>query len=266
MTNDCHYLKREDHDAHDALLCIQTGKFVNDTDRMSMGTELYFKSPDEMGLLFPDLPEAYSNSLDIAKRCEFELPLGKLRFPVYPLPEGKTAEQELEGMARDGLKKRLADMDRLGREYDLQVYQDRLDYELDVLFKMGFAGYFLVVSDFINWAKDHGVPVGPGRGSAAGSLVAYSMRITDLDPIRYGLIFERFLNIERKSMPDIDVDFCMDRRLEVLDYVSEKYGKQNVAQIITFGSMKARAVCARRGPGLGHPLQRGGPDRQTGAR
>ncbi len=253
VTNDCHYLKREDHNAHDALLCIQTGKFVADTDRMSMGPELYFKSPDEMGLLFPDLPEAYANTLDIAKRCEFELPLGNLRFPVYPLPKGETAEQVLERMARDGLVKRLAEKDRLGKKYDKAVYEERLEYELDVLKKMGFAGYFLVVSDFINWAKDHGVPVGPGRGSAAGSLVAFSMRITDLDPIRYGLIFERFLNIERKSMPDIDVDFCMDRRLEVLDYVSEKYGKQNVAQIITFGSMKARAVVRDVGRVLGVP-------------
>ena len=253
VTNDCHYLKREDHDAHDALLCIQTGKFVSDTDRMSMGTELYFKSSDEMRLLFPDHPEAYANTVDIAKRCDFELPLGKLRFPVYPLPEGQSAEDVLEKQARDGLVKRLADMDRLGKKYEGQVYEERLEYELDVLKQMGFAGYFLVVSDFINWAKDHGVPVGPGRGSAAGSLVAYAMRITDLDPIRYGLIFERFLNIERKSMPDIDVDFCMDRRLEVLDYVSEKYGKQKVGQIITFGSMKARAVVRDVGRVLGIP-------------
>jgi DNA polymerase-3 subunit alpha len=253
VTNDCHYLKREDHDAHDALLCIQTGKFVSDTERMSMGPELYFKSADEMKLLFPDLPEAYSNTADIAKRCEFELPLGKLRFPVYPLANGETAEQVLVRLAQEGLLKRLADMERLGRELDRKVYEERLEYELDVLQTMGFAGYFLVVSDFINWAKDHGVPVGPGRGSAAGSLVAYAMRITDLDPIRYGLIFERFLNIERKSMPDIDVDFCMDRRLEVLDYVSEKYGKQNVAQIITFGSMKARAVVRDVGRVLGIP-------------
>ncbi len=241
-TNDCHFLRRQDHAAHEALLCIQTGKTMADPDRMRLSPELYYKSPEEMAQLFPERPEAYKASAEIAARCELELPLGKHRFPVFPLDNGETAEDRVRALAREGLERRLARFDRQGLDYDRQSYEQRLSYELEILEQKGFAGYFLVVSDFINWAKDHGIPVGPGRGSAAGSLVAYSMRITDLDPLRYGLIFERFLNVERESMPDIDVDFCMDRRGEVLDYVAEKYGRLNVAQIITFGSMQARAV------------------------
>jgi DNA polymerase-3 subunit alpha len=241
-TNDCHFLLREHHEAHDALLCIQTGKTLADSDRMRLQPELYYKSGEEMAALFGQVPGAIENTLEIARRCELELPLGNLRFPVYPLDNGETAEDRLRAMARKGLDKRYKEFERHGIEIDKQVYEERLAYELDILEQKGFAGYFLVVSDFINWAKDAGIPVGPGRGSAAGSLVAYSMRITDLDPLRYKLIFERFLNVERESMPDIDVDFCMDRRGEVLEYVSEKYGKWNVAQIITFGSMQARAV------------------------
>ena len=252
-TNDCHYLRREDYEAHDALLCIQTQKFVSDTDRMRLSPELYVKSPEEMRVLF-EQHEAYANTVDIAKRCDFKLPLGELRFPQYPLPEGQSAEAVVRKMAHEGLEKRLASFDRLGYEYDRKDYDERLAYELDIIEQMGFCGYFLVVSDFINWAKEHEIPVGPGRGSAAGSLVAYSMRITDLDPLRYKLIFERFLNIERKSMPDIDVDFCMDRRDEVIAYVTEKYGKENVAQIITFGSMKARAVIRDVGRVMGIPF------------
>ena len=241
-TNDCHFLLRDHHEAHDALLCIQTGKTLADTDRMRLQPELYYKSGDEMAELFGQVPGAIENSVEIARRCDLELPLGSLRFPVYPLDSGETAEDRLRKMAREGLDRRYKELERHGMELDRQVYEDRMAYELDILIQKGFAGYFLVVSDFINWAKDEGIPVGPGRGSAAGSLVAYSMRITDLDPLRYKLIFERFLNVERESMPDIDVDFCMDRRGEVLEYVSEKYGKWNVAQIITFGSMQARAV------------------------
>jgi DNA polymerase-3 subunit alpha len=241
-TNDCHFLLREQHEAHDALLCIQTGKTLQDTDRMRLQPELYYKSGDEMAALFGEVPGAIENSLEIARRCDLELPLGNLRFPVYPLDNGETAEDRLRIMAREGLDKRYKEFERHGIEIDKQIYEDRMAYELEILEQKGFAGYFLVVSDFINWAKDEGIPVGPGRGSAAGSLVAYSMRITDLDPLRYKLIFERFLNVERESMPDIDVDFCMDRRGEVLEYVSGKYGKWNVAQIITFGSMQARAV------------------------
>ncbi|MBI5522552.1 MAG: DNA polymerase III subunit alpha [Desulfarculus sp.] len=241
-TNDCHYLKREDHEAHDALLCIQTGKTISDVDRMRLPQELYYKSPAEMEMIFGHLPEALANSVQIAQACDFELPLGHNRFPIFPLAGGETAEGRLRQEARAGLDKRYREVASRDLEIDREVYEKRLAYELDVLVQMGFAGYFLVVADFINWAKDHDIPVGPGRGSAAGSLVAWGMRITDLDPIRYGLIFERFLNTERVSMPDIDVDFCYNRRGEVLQYVSDRYGKDHVAQIITFGSMQARAV------------------------
>ena len=241
-TNDCHYLRREDHEAHDVLLCIQTGKTVDAADRMKLSGEIYFKSPQEMADLFPELPEAISNSVDIAKRCDMEIPLGQLRFPVFHLDNGETSEDRLRKESQEGLEKRIQELTQRGQVIDRQEYADRLAYELDVLCKMGFPGYFLVVADFINWAKDNGIPVGPGRGSAAGSLVAYSMRITDLDPIRYKLIFERFLNIERKSMPDIDVDFCYNRRGEVIEYVTQKYGADHVSQIITYGTMLARGV------------------------
>ena len=254
VTNDCHFLRRQDHEAHDILLCIQTGKTIADAERMTMSPELYFKSPEEMALLFPDCPEAMANTVDIAARCDLDIPLGQLRFPQYPLPEGQSAEDQLTRMARQGLERRLAEMDARGLKFDRDFYKKRLEYEIDVLLQMGFAGYFLVVSDFIVWAKSQGIPVGPGRGSAAGSLVAYSMRITDLDPIRYGLIFERFLNIERKSMPDIDVDFCYNRRPEVIQYVTERYGSDHVAQIITFGSMLARAVIRDVGRAMNVPF------------
>ncbi|MCF8032700.1 MAG: DNA polymerase III subunit alpha [Desulfarculaceae bacterium] len=241
-TNDCHYLTRDDHEAHDVLLCIQTGKTVDASDRMKLSNETYYKTPEEMSALFGHVPGAIENSVEIASRCNVEIPLGQLRFPVFHLDNGETAEDRLRTVARQGLEERVKELTARGQAIDRQEYADRLAYELDVLIQMGFAGYFLVVADFINWAKDHGIPVGPGRGSAAGSLVAYSMRITDLDPIRYGLIFERFLNIERKSMPDIDVDFCQFRRPEVIEYVTGKYGADRVAQIITYGTMQARAV------------------------
>ncbi|MCF8064357.1 MAG: DNA polymerase III subunit alpha, partial [Desulfarculaceae bacterium] len=241
-TNDCHYLRREDHEAHDVLLCIQTGKTVDAPGRMKLSSEIYFKSPQEMADLFPEVPEAISNTVDIAKRCDMEIPLGQLRFPVFHLDNGETSEDRLRKESQEGLDKRIQELTQRGQAIDRQEYADRLAYELDVLCTMGFPGYFLVVADFINWAKDNGIPVGPGRGSAAGSLVAYSMRITDLDPIRYKLIFERFLNIERKSMPDIDVDFCYNRRTEVIEYVTQKYGADHVSQIITYGTMQARAV------------------------
>lgn len=252
-TNDCHYLRREDHEAHDVLLCIQTGKTVDAPDRMKLSGEIYFKSPQEMADLFPEMPEAISNSVDIAQRCEMEIPLGQLRFPVFHLDNGETADDRLRREAQEGLKKRIQELTQRGQAVDRQEYADRLAYELDVLCQMGFPGYFLVVADFINWAKDSGIPVGPGRGSAAGSLVAYSMRITDLDPIRYNLIFERFLNIERKSMPDIDVDFCYNRRGEVIEYVTQKYGADHVSQIITYGTMQARAVLRDVGRALNVP-------------
>ena len=242
VTGDCHFLNREDHAAHDVLVCIQTGRTLADPNRMKLSPELYFKPPEEMAALFPDLPEAADNTALIASRCNLELPLGTPRFPSYPLPEGTTAEEELKRLAAQGLKRRIAQLGSGGLAAEEREYWERLNYELEVICHKGFASYFLVVADFINWAKSQGIPVGPGRGSAAGSLVSYCLGITELDPIRYGLIFERFLNVERASLPDIDVDFCYNRRGEVIEYVTSRYGPERVAQITTFGSMQARAV------------------------
>jgi DNA polymerase-3 subunit alpha len=241
-TNDCHYLKPEDARAHDILLCIQTGKTVEDAGRIRFATdELYFKSPEEMRQAFRDHPEAVRNTLEVAERCELELVFGEHHFPPYAVPRGETLEGHLAAEARRGLARRLEQM-RLAGELR-GAYQERLERELAVICQMGFAGYFLIVADFIGFARTRGIPVGPGRGSAAGSIVAWSLGITDIDPMPYGLIFERFLNVERRSMPDIDVDFCMERRDEVLEYVMEKYGgSSRVAQIVTFGKMQARAV------------------------
>jgi len=248
-TNDCHYLTRSDSEAHDILLCIGTQRTVLDKDRMRMETnELYFKTMEEMEASFAHCPQAISNTLEIAERCNVELELGKHHFPVYVLPEGMSIEAEFETMAREGLKKRLKS---ITYEVDEKVYWDRLDYEIGVIKEMGFPAYFLIVQDFINWAKDQRIPVGPGRGSAAGSLVAWALKITNLDPLPYDLLFERFLNIERISMPDIDVDFCERRRLEVVAYVAGKYGRDHVAQITTFGTMKAKAAVRDVGRALG---------------
>jgi DNA polymerase-3 subunit alpha len=239
-TNDCHYLTKDDVQAHDILLCIQTNSKVDEPSRMRFNTdELYFKSPEEMERAFKDCPQALENVQEIAQRCQVELDLGKHYFPVYALPEGMTLEDEFVRLAREGLKQRLKD---LPYSVDEEKYWERLEQELEIICQKGFAGYFLIVQDFINWAKAQGIPVGPGRGSAAGSLVAYALKITNLDPIKYKLLFERFLNVERTSLPDIDVDFCYDRREEVIRYVTEKYGKDSVAQITTFGTMKAKAV------------------------
>jgi DNA polymerase-3 subunit alpha len=242
-TNDCHYLSAEDASAHEALLCIQTGKTLSDERRWRFGTDqLYVKAADEMAAAFAGVPEAVANTLDIANRVDFELQKD-LRFPVYAVPAGTTLESELEQAARRGLNERLNARRTLGSDpLDETVYEERFAYELRILEQMGFAGYFLIVADFINWAKDQGIPVGPGRGSAAGSLIAWAMRITDLDPIEHGLLFERFLNPERRSMPDIDVDFCPQRRDEVIRYVRDKYGEDRVAQIITFGTLKGKAA------------------------
>jgi DNA polymerase-3 subunit alpha len=239
-TNDCHYLNPEDSRAHDVLLCIQTGKTVNTTGRMQFGTDqLYFKSPEEMAQAFP-YPELLSRTREIADRCDVTLDLGTFRFPVFPEAAGVSMEELLNRKAREGLQKRLEAGPAPGRpEAD---YWSRLEYELASLGKMGFPGYFLVVADIVNYARKKKIPVGPGRGSAAGSLVAYSLGITDLDPLAYGLIFERFLNPERLSPPDIDMDFCYERRGEILQYVAKTYGWENVAQITTFGSMKTRQV------------------------
>jgi len=248
-TNDCHYLNREDARAHEVLLCIQTGKTMNDENRMRFSAdEFYVKSPEEMAAAFHYAPEAIANTVRIAERCNLELRLNdptNYFFPHFEPPAGKTHDEMLEEQASAGLKERLvtirAKYPDLTSEQE-QAYYERLQIELDCIKQMKFPAYFLIVADFINWAKNMGIPVGPGRGSAAGSLVAYSIRITDLDPLPYNLLFERFLNPERISMPDIDVDFCQDRRDEVIQYVAGKYGRDKVCQIITFGTMKAKAV------------------------
>ena len=251
-TNDCHYLTAEDVQAHDVLLCIQTGKTVDDESRLRFGTEeLYYRPPEEMIREFSDCPEAIENTLRIAEQCEGDfIDLKNLHFPVYDLPEGMTLESEFRRLSREGLDERLAKLPYRG-EIDEQAYRERLEYELDVICRMEFPGYFLIVQDFINWAKDQGIPVGPGRGSAAGSIVAWALKITNLDPIPYNLLFERFLNVERVSMPDIDVDFCERRRQEVIQYVADKYGEDKVAQITTFGTMKAKAAVKDVGRALG---------------
>ena len=239
-TNDCHYLKKEDARPHDLMLCLQTGKTINDPNRMKFDTDqLYVKSTEELTAAFEEFPGAVTNTCRIADHCNLELPLNKMHLPQYKVPEGLTRETYLEQLALEGLKARLAERPS---KIPAAVYDQRLREELIVICSMGFAGYFLIVWDIIRFARSRGIPVGPGRGSAAGSLVAYALRITDLDPLAYTLLFERFLNPERISLPDIDMDFCMDRRGEVINYVIEKYGTDHVAQIITFGTMKAKAA------------------------
>jgi DNA polymerase-3 subunit alpha len=256
-TNDCHYLRRSDARAHEVLLCIQTGKTIVDEKRMRFQTDqLYFKSPEEMAAEFSYSPEALENTLAIAERCNLELDLGDYHFPVFPLDPGESLDDRFEKAVKDGFEQRMELIRRRRPDFseqDRKEYEGRLIYELDVIKKMGFPAYFLIVADFINYAKNKNIPVGPGRGSAAGSLVAYVMKITDLDPIEHGLIFERFLNLERISMPDIDVDFCIHGREDVFKYVSEKYGRDRVAQIITFGTMQARAVIRDAGRALAIP-------------
>jgi len=255
-TNDCHYLHRKDAKAHEVLLCIQTGKTLEESDRMRFPSdEFYFKSPQEMADLFQNIPEAIAHTAEIAEQCNLELRFDEKHIPRIPVPAGETSDSYLEKLAREGLERRLSRYqeernfkDRFAR------YKARLEDELKIIKAMGYPGYFLIVYDFIHYAKNHKIPVGPGRGSAAGSLVAYALNITDLDPMEYDLIFERFLNPGRKSsMPDVDVDFCMEGRDEVIQYVSEKYGKENVAQIITFGKMQAKAVVRDVGRVLGIP-------------
>ena len=226
-TNDCHYLNKQEAHAHEVLLCIQTGKTINDPKRFKFSTdELYLKSPDEMIRDFSYYPEAIANTQEVADRCNLEIGFGDYHFPNFPVPEGESLETLFTRSCREGLEARFAKMRKSGKltAETEKAYRDRLEMEIEVINTMGFPGYFLIVADFINWAKDRDIPVGPGRGSGAGSLAAYCMRITNIDPIPYGLIFERFLNIERKSMPDFDVDFCQDRRGEVIEYVRDKYG------------------------------------------
>ncbi len=256
-TNDVHFLEKEEFEAHEARVCIHDGRTLDDPRRPKRHSEqLYLRRPDEMAELFADLPEALENSVEIARRCNVELTLGKNYLPDYPIPEGMTIEEFLAAESRRGLEARLDVLfDRNSPEFAEQrkPYDARLEIELQVINGMGFPGYFLIVADFIRWAKEHKIPVGPGRGSGAGSLVAYALTITDLDPIDYDLLFERFLNPERVSMPDFDVDFCMEGRDRVIEYVAEHYGRDKVSQIITYGSMAAKAVIRDTGRVLGHP-------------
>ncbi len=275
-TNDCHYVNPDDAEAHDVLMCVQTGRQIDDVGRMSMvGTDLSFRSSEDMRVVFKDVPEACDNTLAIAKRCQVELPLGKTLIPTYTTPFNAKPEDYFVELCWDGLHKRFGvaipvDKKRIdgtdaGDSVVAQVGEkltpeaekkliERLEYELRIILQMGFANYFLIVWDFVKYAKESSIAVGPGRGSAAGSLVSYCLGITNLNPLKYGLLFERFLNPERVSMPDIDIDFADNRRDEVLDYVSEKYGKENVARIITFGTLAAKAAVKDAGRVFGVPF------------
>jgi DNA polymerase-3 subunit alpha len=244
-THPVHFVRPEDYQAHEARVCIAQGYVLGDNRRpREFRPSQYFKTQAEMAALFADMPAALENSVQIARRCAFEFTLGKSRLPDFPTPDGSSIEDYLRAQARAGLARRLEALypDPATREQRLPAYAQRLEFEAGTIIQMGFAGYFLIVADFINWAKTNGVPVGPGRGSGAGSLVAYSLGITDLDPLRYDLLFERFLNPERVSMPDFDIDFCQDGRDRVIEYVKGKYGDQCVSQIATFGTMAAKAV------------------------
>ena len=246
VTNDVHYTYEDDADPHDILLCIQTQKKVSDENRMRYeGGQYYLKSPEEMLEVFPYAKEALENTYEIAKRCNVTITFGEYKLPVYPVPESYSSFDYLSLLCREGMKERYGEVTK--------ELWDRMEYELRTINEMGFSDYFLIVWDFIKYARDNGIMVGPGRGSAAGSIVSYSLRITDIDPIKYNLLFERFLNPERLTMPDIDIDFCYERRQEVIDYVTEKYGKDKVVQIITFGTMAARAVIRDVGRALDLP-------------
>src|SRR5215213_1556873 len=246
-TNDVHYLMHGDHRPHDILLCIGTGKTVNDRDRMRYhGDQFYLKTSAEMSKVFGEIPEAISNTVRIAERCNVDIPSDKNYLPNFAVPAPYTLNDYFEHVVREGFAARLTRLRALhasgALRHPIDEYEKRLSYEIEMIKRMEYPGYFLIVWDFIRYAREKGIPVGPGRGSAAGSLVAYCLRITDIDPIEYDLIFERFLNEERISPPDIDIDFCENRRGEVIEYVTRKYGRENVAQIITFGTMKAKAV------------------------
>ena len=245
-TNEVMFITEEDFDAHEARVCINQSRTLDDPRRpRDYSDQQYFRSAEEMQALFADIPSAIENTVEIAKRCNIELDLGTYYLPKYPIPDGMTMDEFFCRVSEKGLEERLdVLLDKNAPDYAEQrkVYDDRLKFELDIITQMGFPGYFLIVMDFIQWAKDNGIPVGPGRGSGAGSLVAYAQKITDLDPLEYDLLFERFLNPERVSMPDFDIDFCMDNRDQVIDYVARTYGRDAVSQIITFGTMAAKAV------------------------
>ena len=249
-TNDVYFPEAKMYEAHDALICIAEGAYVDQQEgRRRLTPQHYFKTPQEMAVLFADLPEALANTVEIAKRCAF---MAYRRDPILPkFADDEVAE--LRRQAEEGLKARLA---IIPHAVSVEEYEKRLDFELGIIEGMGFPGYFLIVADFIKWAKDQGIPVGPGRGSGAGSLVAYALLVTDLDPLRYSLLFERFLNPERVSMPDFDIDFCMDRREEVIRYVQEKYGRDKVGQIITFGALVVKRRCATLGAYCRCPMGR----------
>ncbi len=257
-TNAVRFLRAEDYEAHEARVCIHDGRTLADPRRPRLYSEQqYLRSPEEMAALFSDLPEAIENTIQIARRCNLDITLGQNVLPDFPIPDGLTEDEYLRQQSFAGLEKRLEQLRGMpgseARTLDREVYVERLERELGVIIQMGFPGYFLIVADFIRWAKQNDIPVGPGRGSGAGSLVAFALDITDLDPLRYDLLFERFLNPERVSMPDFDIDFCMEGRDRVIDYVAEKYGREKVSQIATHGTMAARAVVRDVGRVLGHP-------------
>ncbi|MEO8777170.1 MAG: DNA polymerase III subunit alpha [Rhodanobacter sp.] len=252
-SNDVRFLQQDDFDAHEARVCINQGRVLADPKRPREYTDQqYLKTPAEMAELFADLPEALENTVELARRCTLELKFGTYYLPDFPVPAGHDLNSHIRELSRHGLSERLAHAPLAGN-HTLDDYEVRLERELDVIIEMGFPGYFLIVADFINWAKQQDIPVGPGRGSGAGSLVAWALKITDLDPLQFDLLFERFLNPERVSMPDFDIDFCMDRRDEVIDYVARKYGRDKVSQIITYGSMAAKAVLRDSGRVLSMP-------------
>lgn len=251
-TNDVRFLANDDYEAHEARVCIHEGFVLNDNRRPKRYTpQQYLRSQQEMQELFKEYPEVLMNTVEIAKRCNLQMQFGKTFLPDFPIPPGLTIEKFLAEQAEQGLKKRLEVLNK--NEEQAKVYYERLAFEIDVIVKMGFPGYFLIVADFIRWARENKIPVGPGRGSGAGSLVAYALQITDIDPLPYDLLFERFLNPERVSMPDFDVDFCMDKRDRVIEYVNERYGRDAVSQIITYGTMAAKAVVRDVGRVLGYP-------------
>src|SRR5690606_9058345 len=248
------FLAPGDFEAHEARVCIATGRVLADPKRpREYSPEQYLKSAEQMAELFADLPQALENSVALAERCNLELKLGTYYLPRFPVPPEETLDSFLARSAREGLERRLA-AHPPAAGYSRADYEARLDTEVRVIQQMGFPGYFLIVADFINWAKQRGIPVGPGRGSGAGSLVAWALGITDLDPLEHDLLFERFLNPERVSMPDFDIDFCMEGRDRVIDYVAERYGRDRVSQIITYGTMAARAVIRDAGRVLGQPF------------
>ncbi|MHB2017001.1 MAG: DNA polymerase III subunit alpha [Candidatus Xenobia bacterium] len=247
-TNDVHYLHKGDADAREILLCVQKSTTINDPKRTPLGNQHYLKSAEEMAEVFKDLPEALKNTLHVADMIDFKIETGHIHLPDYPVPDGYSVESYLEKLCEEGLELRFGT-----RDVQPEI-RARLNYELDVIKKMGFPAYFLIIWDFIRWARAHDIPVGPGRGSAAGALVAYLLRITELNPMEHALLFERFLNPGRKSMPDVDTDFCQDRREEVMKYVNEFYGRERVSQIITFGRLKAKASVRDVGRALAIPL------------